>query len=376
MALTCPRLGVYTYPQKSTFKPSHFVPSVLSPASVNSVTLMRGDGIGPEIMEATLRMVEATGAPIEWEECAAGANAVAQFSSPLPEDTLASIRKNRVALKAPLMTPVGGGYRSVNVMARQELNLYANVRPAKAFDGIESRYPDCDLVVVRENTQGLYSGVEHYIDAKKEAAQAISYISRDASERAIRFAFEFARRQGRRKVTLVHKANILKLTTGLFLRVGQEIARSFPEIMFEERIVDAMAMQLVLHPDRFDVIVTTNLFGDILSDLTAGLIGGLGLAPSANIGEDCAIFEAIHGTAPDIAGQGVANPTALALSAAMMLRHLGHGEESDRLGNAIRAVIAEGTTRTPDLGGNASTMEFADAVCARIERSDGPTSSP
>ena len=339
---------------------------MLSPALVTTVTLIRGDGIGPEIMEATVRMVEATGAPIQWEERPAGANAIAQFSSPLPKDTLDSIRKNRVALKAPLMTPVGGGYRSVNVMARQELDLYANVRPAKAFDGVASRYPECDLVVVRENTQGLYSGVEHYVDAKKEAAQAISYVSRDASERVIRFAFEFARREGRKKVTLVHKANILKLTTGLFLKVGQQIAASFPEITFEDRIVDAMAMQLVLFPERFDVIVTTNLFGDILSDLTAGLIGGLGLAPSANIGKDCAIFEAIHGTAPDIAGKGLANPTALALSAAMMLRHVGHPEAGERLRAALRAVIAEGAPRTPDLGGSASTTEFADAVCARL----------
>ena len=333
---------------------------------MNRVTLIRGDGIGPEIMEATVRLIEATRAPIEWEEREAGANAIARHASPLPEDTLQSIRNNGVALKAPLMTPVGGGYKSVNVTARQELDLYANVRPVKAFHGVASRYPECDLVVVRENTQGLYSGVEHYIDAKKQAAQAVSYISRDASERVIRFAFEYAMKHQRRKVTLVHKANILKLTTGLFLKVGQEIAQSYPDILFEERIVDAMAMQLVLHPERFDVIVTTNLFGDILSDLTAGLIGGLGLAPSANIGEKVSIFEAIHGTAPDIAGKGIANPTALALSAAMMLRHLGHIEAGNRLENALRSVIAEGAVRTPDLGGTSSTTEFTDAVRARI----------
>ena len=334
---------------------------------MSRVTLLRGDGIGPEIMEATIRLVEAPGAPIEWDERQAGANAIAQHSTPLPQDTLDSIRQNRVALKAPLMTPVGGGYRSVNVMARQELDLYANVRPVKGFEGVKSRYPETDLIVVRENTQGLYSGVEHYIDAKKQAAQAVSYISREASERVIRFAFEFAKREGRKKITLVHKANILKLTTGLFLKVGQEVAQAYPDIEFEDRIVDAMAMQLVISPERFDVIVTTNLFGDILSDLTAGLIGGLGLAPSGNIGEDCAIFEAIHGTAPDIAGKGMANPTALALSAAMMLRHLGHPEAGDRLASALRAVIAEGKTCTPDLGGSASTMEFAEATCARIE---------
>lgn len=336
---------------------------------MSRVTLLRGDGIGPEIMEATVRLIEATGAPIEWEECPAGASAVAEFSSPLPPQTLQSIRRNRVALKAPLMTPIGGGYKSVNVMARQELDLYANVRPAKSLAGVESRYPDCDLVVVRENTQGLYSGVEHYIDVKKNAAQAVSYVSRDASERVIRFAFEFAKKTRRKKVTLVHKANILKLTTGLFLKVGQEIAEAYPDITFEDRIVDAMAMQLVLYPERFEVIVTTNLFGDILSDLTAGLIGGLGLAPSGNYGTDCAIFEAIHGTAPDIAGKGIANPTALALSAAMMLEHLGHPHEGKRLADALRAVIAEGKTTTGDLGGSASTMEFADAVRARIQGS-------
>jgi isocitrate dehydrogenase (NAD+) len=330
------------------------------------VTLIRGDGIGPEIMDATIKMVEATQVPIEWDEQPAGAGAIPTHSVPLPETTLESIRRNRVALKAPLMTPVGVGFKSVNVTARQELDLYANVRPVKAFVGLPSRYPECDLVVVRENTQGLYSGVEHYIDTKKQAAQAVSYISRDSSERVIRFAFEYARREGRKKVTLVHKANILKLTTGLFLKVGQEVAEAYPDIEFDDRIIDATAMQLVLYPERFDVIVTTNLFGDILSDLTAGLIGGLGLAPSANYGEECAIFEAIHGTAPDIAGQGVANPTALALSAAMMLRHLGHPEAGDRLETALRGVIADEEARTPDLGGTASTTSFADAVVGRL----------
>jgi len=330
------------------------------------VTLIRGDGIGPEIMDATVRMVEATGVSIEWDEQPAGQNAIAVYSAPLPASTVKSIRENRVALKAPLMTPVGTGFKSVNVMARQELDLYANVRPVRAFEGLPNRYPEVDLVVVRENTQGLYSGVEHYIDVKKQAAQAVSYISREASERVVRFAFEYARREGRKKVTLVHKANILKLTTGLFFQVGQEVAKGYPDIAFDDRIIDAMAMQLVMCPERSDVIVTTNLFGDILSDLTAGLIGGLGLAPSANYGEDYAIFEAIHGTAPDIAGTGIANPTALALSAAMMLRHLGRPEAGDRLEAAIRGVIEDDEARTPDLRGTASTTRFTDAVIARL----------
>lgn len=331
------------------------------------VTMIRGDGIGPEIMEAAASMVEATGAKIEWEERQAGASAIAEHSTPLPADTLASIRKNKLAFKAPLMTPVGGGYRSVNVMARQELDLFANVRPANVFHGVDSRFDHCDLVVVRENTQGLYSGIEHYIDPRQDAAQAISFISRHASDRVIRFAFEYARANGRKRVTLVHKANILKLTTGLFLKVGQEIAAEYPDIEFEDRIVDAMAMQLVMHPERFDVIVTTNLFGDILSDLTAGLVGGLGLAPSGNYGVDTAIFEAIHGTAPDIAGRGIANPTALALSGAMMLRHLDMHDEGNRLEKALRETIEEGKQTTPDLGGSASTSEFAKAVCSRLQ---------
>ncbi len=331
------------------------------------VTMIRGDGIGPEIMDAAAEMVLATGAPIEWEEKQAGASAIAEHSTPLPADTLASIVRNKVAFKAPLMTPVGGGYRSVNVMARQQLELFANVRPVNVFKGVKGRYDDVDLVVVRENTQGLYCGIEHYVDSKEDAAQAISYVSRKASQNVIRFAFEFARKTGRKKITLVHKANILKLTTGLFLKVGQEISKEYPEIEFEERIVDAMAMQLVMFPERFDIIVTTNLFGDILSDLTAGLVGGLGLAPSGNYGENSAIFEAIHGTAPDIAGQGLANPTALAMSGAMMLRHMGHLEEGNRLEAALRAVIEEGKHSTPDLGGSASTAEFGKAVVSHLQ---------
>ena len=265
------------------------------------------------------------------------------------------------------MTPVGGGFRSVNVAMRQELDLYANVRPAEKMKGVWSRFEDVDLVVIRENTQGLYSGIEYHVDPRKEAAHAISIISRYASERCIKFAFEFARARGRKKVTLVHKANILKLTTGLFLRVGRELAEQYPEIEFNDRIVDNMSMQLVLQPNQFDVIVTTNLFGDILSDLVSGLIGGLGVAPSANFGEDIAIFEAIHGTAPDIAGLGKANPTAITLSGAMMLRHMGFGEQATGLEEAIRTVIGEGKTVTGDLGGSASTNEFCRAVKDRLK---------
>ncbi|MEL7371569.1 MAG: isocitrate/isopropylmalate family dehydrogenase [Myxococcota bacterium] len=330
------------------------------------VTLIRGDGIGPEITDATVSMIEATGADIQWDEQQAGASAVALHSTPFPKVTLESIRETKLALKAPLTTPVGGGYRSVNVGIRQELDLYANIRPVRTFEGLNVRYDNVDLVVVRENTQGLYSGIEHFIDPKKDAAQAISFISRYASERVIRYAFEYARRNGRKKITLVHKANILKLTTGLFLQVGRELSQEYPEIEFEDRIVDAMAMNLVIRPESFDILVTTNLFGDILSDLTAGLVGGLGLAPGANHGDDVTIYEAIHGTAPDIAGRGVANPTALALSACMMLRDIGHREQGDRLETAIRGVIKERKTVTPDLGGSASTQDFAKAVIARL----------
>jgi isocitrate dehydrogenase (NAD+) len=330
---------------------------------MSRVTLIRGDGIGIEIMDAVIDVVEATGAKIEWDEQLAGTLAIERFGAPLPPQTLDAIRTSQVALKGPLATPIGGGYKSVNVTLRQELDLFANVRPAKNMPGVKTRFENVDLVVVRENTQGLYTGIEHYIDPKKDAAQAISFISRYASDRVIRFAFEFARANKRKKVTLVHKANILKLTTGLFLQVGKELSREYPDIQFEDRIVDAMAMALVMRPEQFEVVVTTNLFGDILSDLTAGLVGGLGLAPSGNYGDGgVAIFEAIHGTAPDIAGKGIANPTACMLSAAMMLRHLGYGGEGDALATGVRRIIAEGKHTTPDLGGASKTTEFGKAV--------------
>jgi isocitrate dehydrogenase (NAD+) len=326
------------------------------------VTLIKGDGIGPEVVEAAVRAIEATGAQIAWDPQDAGAGAVARHGAPLPEPTLASIRANGVCLKGPLATPIGGGYRSVNVALRQELDLYANLRPARTYQGLPGRYDKVDLFVVRENTQGMYSGIEHYIDPTRSAAEAIAIVTRYGSDRIIRFAFEHARAAGRKTVTLVHKANILKMTSGLFLETGREIARSYPDIEFRDIIIDNCAMQLVRDPSRFDVLVTTNLFGDILSDLTAGLVGGLGLVAGANIGESAAIFEAVHGTAPDIAGKGVANPTAVMLAGAMMLDRMGQRQRAQRLEAAIRQVIAAGQDLTPDIGGKATTAAFTDRV--------------
>jgi isocitrate dehydrogenase (NAD+) len=332
-----------------------------------NVTLIKGDGIGPEVVEAAVRAVEATGADIKWDEREAGAGAIPRHGAPLPEATLASIRASRLCLKGPLATPVGGGYRSVNVALRQEFDLYANLRPARVYQGLPNRYEKVDLFVVRENTQGEYSGIEHYIDPTKSAAEAISIITRYGSDRIIRFAFEHARAAGRKMVTLVHKANILKMTSGLFLETGREIARSYPDIQFNDLIVDNCAMQLVRDPSRFDVIVTTNLFGDILSDLTAGLVGGLGLVAGANIGENTAIFEAVHGTAPDIAGKGIANPTAVMLAGAMMLDRMGQRERGQRLEAAIRSVVAAGKDLTPDIGGKGTTQSFTDRVIAALK---------
>jgi isocitrate dehydrogenase (NAD+) len=330
------------------------------------VTLIRGDGIGPEVVDAAVRAIEATGADITWDPREAGAGAIPTHGAPLPEPTLASIRRTRLCLKGPLATPIGGGYRSVNVALRQEFDLYANLRPARSYQGLKTRYDKVDLFVVRENTQGEYSGIEHYIDPTRSAAEAISIITRHGCDRIIRFAFEHARAAGRTAVTLVHKANILKMTSGLFLDTGREIARSYPDIQFSDIIVDNCAMQLVRDPTRFDVIVTTNLFGDILSDLTAGLVGGLGLVAGANIGEAAAIFEAVHGTAPDIAGKGVANPTAVMLAGAMLLDRLGQRERGQRLESAVRKVIAEGKDLTPDIGGSGNTRSFTERVIGAL----------
>jgi isocitrate dehydrogenase (NAD+) len=327
------------------------------------VTLIEGDGIGPEISAATVRAVEAAGGQFTWVRADAGAGAVAKHGDPLPQATIDSINRTKLALKGPLATPSGGGYRSVNVTLRQTFDLYANVRPAKTIPGVPSRYTNVDLVIVRENTEDLYAGVEHYVDPRRTAAESIAIITRFGSERVIKYAFEYARANGRKRVTLVHKANILKMSNGLFLDTGREVAKQYPDIQFDDLIVDATAMKLVTQPEKFDVIVTMNLFGDILSDLTAGLIGGLGVAPASNIGnDDFAMFEAVHGTAPDIAGKGIANPTALMLSAAMMMDHVGQRDAAKRLRTGVFAALANAETRTGDLGGKANTQMFTDAV--------------
>jgi isocitrate dehydrogenase (NAD+) len=332
------------------------------------VTLISGDGIGPSISSATVRLLEAAGAEISWDAQYAGMAGVARYGDPIPDETLDSIKRTRIALKGPLETPVGEGFRSINVALRKTFDLYANVRPAHTIVK-GGRYDDVDLVLIRENTEGLYIGIEHYIkigNDPRAAAESTALITRAGSERIIRYAFDYAQKHGRKKVTLVHKANILKYTSGLFLDVGRMVAREFADIEFQEVIVDAMAMNLVLHPERYDVIVTTNLFGDILSDLISGLVGGLGLAPGANIGLGGAIFEAVHGTAPDIAGKGVANPGALILAACMMLEYLCDGERALRIRNALEATIREGKTVTRDLGGTATTDQFTDAIIARL----------
>jgi isocitrate dehydrogenase (NAD+) len=332
------------------------------------VTLISGDGIGPSISSATVRLLEAAGVDIEWDAQYAGMAGVARYGDPIPDQTLDSIKRTRVALKGPLETPVGEGFRSINVALRKTFDLYANVRPARTIrEG--GRYDDIDIVLIRENTEGLYIGNEHYIkigNDPRAAAESIALITRAGSERIVRYAFDYAEKHGRKKVTLVHKANILKNSSGLFLDVGRMVAREYSTVEFQEVIVDAMAMNLVLHPERFDVIVTTNLFGDILSDLISGLVGGLGLAPGANIGLGGAIFEAVHGTAPDIAGKGIANPGALMLAGCMMLEYLCDEPRAQRLRTAIEDTIREGKTVTRDLGGTASTDQFTDAIIARL----------
>jgi isocitrate dehydrogenase (NAD+) len=337
--------------------------------ATKTVTLIPGDGIGPSIAAATVRIVDAAGADIAWDEQVAGMAGVARYGDPIPDGTLDSIKRNRIALKGPLETPIGEGFRSINVALRKTFDLYANVRPAYSI-APGGRYDNIDLVLVRENTEGLYVGIEHYIrmgDDPRAAAESIAIITRAGSERVVRYAFEYARAHGRKKVTLVHKANILKYSQGLFLDTGRMVARDYAgDIQFDERIVDAMAMDLVLRPERFDVIVTTNLFGDILSDEISGLVGGLGLAPGANIGQAGAIFEAVHGTAPDIAGKNIANPGALVLAACMMLEHMGDAERAQRIRRALESTIREGKTVTRDLGGTATTTAFTDAVIARL----------
>ncbi|MGI9075777.1 MAG: isocitrate/isopropylmalate dehydrogenase family protein [Gemmatimonadaceae bacterium] len=332
------------------------------------VTLIPGDGIGPSIAEATVRILAAAGAPIEWDRQVAGMAGVSRWHDPMPDCTIDSIRQTRLALKGPLETPVGEGYRSVNVALRKTFDLYANLRPTRTIT--PGRYDNIDIVLIRENTEGLYIGIEHYVkiaDDPKAAAESLAVITRYGSERIMRYAFEYAIAHGRRKVTLAHKANILKYSQGLFLESGKHIAQEYSgRIEFEDRIVDAIAMHLVLKPEQFDVIVTTNMFGDILSDLIAGLVGGLGLAPGGNIGTTAAIFEAVHGTAPDIMGKGVANPGALILAACMMLEHMGDHERGQRIRTALEETIREGRTVTRDLGGSATTDQFTDAIISRI----------
>ena len=334
-----------------------------------SVTLIPGDGIGPEITDATLLVLDATGIDFRWDRQPAGAAGVERRGESLPNPAIESIHATKCALKGPLETPVGGGYRSVNVALRKEFQLYANLRPVRTVIPFRS-YHDIDVIMVRENTQGLYAGVEHFVqigDDPKAVAESTAITTREGCSRIIRFAFEYAVHHGREKVTLVHKANILKMVSGLFLEEGRHIAKEFEgRVDCDEKIIDNAAMQLVMAPEQFDVIVTTNMFGDILSDEMAGLVGGLGLAPSANIGRKASIFEAVHGTAPDIAGQGKANPAALMLSAAMMLEHLGEMDAGTRLREAVIATIRDDGVRTGDLGGKATTMEYAKAVARRL----------
>lgn len=333
------------------------------------VTVIPGDGIGPEVVEAARRVIEATRLDVRWIEAQAGESALETQGSPLPVQTMEAIRNTGVALKGPCGTPVGTGFKSVNVALRQEFDLFANLRPIRSFPGVKCLYPDLDLVIVRENTGGLYSSMEHWIGPDRQAAMGIGVNTRSAMERICRFAYDYARTHKRKRVTVAHKANILKIFSGLLLEVARDLADDYPDLTVNDLIVDNMAMQLVMNPRQFDVIVTTNLFGDILSDLAAGLVGGLGLAPGANLGDKAAIFEAVHGTAPDLAGKNAANPTSVILAGSMMLDHLGHPEEAATVMRAVRDVLAEGTQVTRDLNpeGGVSTSAMTDAIVRRIE---------
>ncbi|HUH13546.1 MAG TPA: isocitrate/isopropylmalate family dehydrogenase [Longimicrobiales bacterium] len=335
----------------------------------NVITLIPGDGIGPGITEATVSVLEAAGADVEWDRQLAGMAAVHDRDDPLPPETLESIRRTCLCLKGPLTTPVGVGFRSINVALRQEFDLYANVRPAQTLKK-GGRYEDIDLVLIRENTEGLYVGVEHYIGIggdPRAAAESVMIVTRFGAERIVRYAFEYAIEHGRRKVTLAHKANILKYTQGMLLDIGREMAREYEgRVEFDDRIIDATAMQLVLNPYQFDVLVMENMFGDILSDQIAGLVGGLGMAPGGNIGENAAMFEPVHGSAPDIAGKGIANPTSQILSACMMLDHIRQGDVAERIRAALLATFAAGDHLTPDLGGSTGTEEFTRAVIGNL----------
>ena len=328
------------------------------------ITLIPGDGIGPEITSAVVRILETAGLDVEWDSHVAGAVALEQRGSPLPPELLDSIRRNKVALKGPVTTPIGDGFTSVNVGLRKALELYANLRPVWNIPSVPSRYEGVDLVIVRENTEDLYSGLEHEI--VPGVVESLKIITEAASTRIAEFAFEHARRHGRRRVTVVHKANIMKLSDGLFLRCVQQVAARYPDIRQDDRIVDAACMHLVMKPQQFDVLVMPNLYGDIVSDLCAGLVGGLGVVPAANLGRDIGVFEAVHGSAPDLAGRDLANPMALLLSALLMLRHIGEGSMADRIMQAMNRVLGDDGVRTRDLGGTASTTEFTSAICRRL----------
>ncbi len=331
----------------------------------HKVTLIPGDGIGPEVIGAARKIIDASGASIEWDVVKAGEEVIEEFGTPLPEYVLESIKRNKVALKGPVTTPVGKGFKSVNVTLRQTLNLYSNIRPIKTYDGIKSRYENVDLVIFRENTEDLYAGIEHMVS--DEIAESIKIISKKASDRIVRAAFEYARKNNRKKVSAVHKANIMKLSDGLFLKCARNIAKEYSDIEFEDVIVDAMSMKLVLDPEKYDVLVMPNLYGDILSDMAAGLVGGLGMVPGANIGENGAVFEPAHGSAPDIAGMNKSNPIAAVLSGIMMLKHIGEFDAAAKIEKAIEKVVRDGRHVTPDLGGNAGTSEFTEAIIKEMK---------
>ena len=328
------------------------------------ITLIPGDGIGPEVTDAVIRILDRAGLQVEWERQVAGVLALERHGDPLPAALLDSIRRTKVALKGPVTTPVGGGFTSVNVGLRKALDLFVNLRPVWNIPTVKSRYEGVDLVIVRENTEDLYSGLEH--EVVPGVVEGLKIITADASTRVARFAFDYARRHGRKRVTAVHKANIMKMADGLFLRCVQQVAAQYPDIQSDERIVDAACMHLVMNPSQFDVLLLPNLYGDIVSDLCAGLVGGLGVVPGANLGTEIAVFEAVHGSAPDIAGTGVANPMALLHSAVLMLRHIGEGAIAERVMHALGEVLSEGRVRTRDLGGSAGTQAFADAIAARL----------
>ena len=330
-----------------------------------TITLIPGDGIGPEVTEAVVRIFSVAGVPVDWERHDAGVTAFKRYNTSLPAELLDSIRRNKVALKGPVTTPIGEGFTSVNVGLRKALDLYANLRPVKNLPGVHSRFQAVDLIVVRENTEDLYSGLEH--EVVPGVVESLKIITERASTRISAFAFDYARAHGRKRVTAIHKANIMKLGDGLFLESTRKVSRAHTDVSYDERIVDAVCMQLVMFPERFDVLLLPNLYGDIVSDLCAGLVGGLGVVPGANLGVDGAIFEAVHGSAPDIANKNLANPTALLLSALMMLEHIGAQAHARRIRDALDRVLTRGATRTRDLGGTATTTEFTDAICRELE---------